>query len=189
MPLEKHKVILLTCFLVLSGGILDLVYEVNASRSRQQGNSIHSTADIPTFDPGALALSLGFTPAPGKTQAGFLDQLVPESLQKNIRGIVLLSKGDRGAEVTFLSGNDMSTLFTKLKTGLYLRFSPEVTDIEDVMRENRSGTTVHLFGFRDPQLAEERVLFIQKGTMLMEIHIAEGAGKDVEKFIQGVLEM
>ncbi len=180
MPLSRHTVIALTCLAVLSWGAADLIYEINMRNTDTP--PLHTTAQAPTVDIEATARSLGFTTVPGKTASSFLSQLIPETLQNNLQGAVLLGKNDRRAEIAFISTSDAPILFTKLKTSLYLQFSPDVTNIEDVSQQDRAGMPIHFFGFSDPRLSEERVLFIQRGALLIELHIAdEGRCRDAQR--------
>jgi hypothetical protein len=185
VQLTRRSAVSLICISILSLGVLDAIFEIRKERV----SSLLPAAPATVISVQAIASTLGFTTIPGNPASSFLAQLIPEKLRGNLEGTILLHRNDRAAEIASLSSNDADALFTKLKTNLYLAFSSDVNGIEDRAFRDSTGVAANVFVFSDPQLAEERVLFINKGASLLELHIAKGAEVTVGRLVQRILEM
>ncbi len=104
-------------------------------------------------------------------ESSLLAQIVTEA---PVQSLVLLSGGDRAGSVTWVQSAKVKTYLTTLKDALHQSLSADVRDLRDETQE-RPGTPVRNYlTFLDPNLSQERVVFVRVRELLLEFHLAPG---------------
>jgi hypothetical protein len=71
-----------------------------------------------------------------------------------------------------------------LKEALHESFSPQVQDLIDDVLSEEEGPERHMLTFLDPNLSDERFVFIRLENRLYEFHITEGKDDSIFALIE-----
>lgn len=107
-----------------------------------------------------------------KDEPSFLRQLVPSEA---LPTYVLLQNGDRAGSLVWLQTSESAAVFQSLKESLIQSFSPELQDLRDETVDEPGKPVRSVVTFLDPQLSEERLVFVKTGDTLFEVHVAAAA--------------
>lgn len=114
-----------------------------------------------------------------------LTRLLPEDLAHTR---VLLRDNDRAGLMAWGSTDDAEGTYRALKDALLPSFSEALEGLSDEVHGPPDDPWFELLTFRDPALAEERLLFLHKDDALYEFHIAEGQDDAFRALITALTE-
>lgn len=134
-------------------------------------------------DPLAIAAQLEFT-AEETTQLSLLSAVVKEPSLVTTR--VLLLNGDRAGLLAWIETPNVKDVFLVLKESLSTLFSPEVRDLLDEMQSPAGKPPRNFLTFLDPNLSEERFVFVRVRERLYEFHIAPGKDETMYKLVEAL---
>src|SRR3989339_439245 len=132
-----------------------------------------------------IVTNQGFT-AEETTQKSLLSAIVQDPSQVTTR--VLLLEGDRAGLLAWIETSNVKQVFLVLKESLHTLFSPEVRDLLDEIQAPAGKPIRNFLTFFDPQLSEERFVFIRIRERLYEFHIAPGKDEAMYRLVEEMTE-
>lgn len=116
-----------------------------------------------------------------------IEQIVPPELASTEK-LILLKDGDRAGVMAWVDSSQVKIFFLALKEALHTTFSAEVQDLVDETQQRAGKPTRNLLTFRDPEISEERVVFIRIRKRLYEFHVADGMDQTIFELVETLTE-
>jgi len=132
-------------------------------------------------DPQTIATQLNFT-MEETSQKSLLSAVVRDPSLVTTR--ILLLDGDRAGLLAWIETPDVKQVFLVLKDSLATLFSPEVRDLLDEVQSPPGKAPRNFLTFLDPQLSEERFVFVRIRERLYEFHIAPGKDEAMYRLME-----
>lgn len=152
------------------------------------GSSSESTSSSGTRSSGAVATDLArvFTALGYETantrEKSILEKVVPGGTA--INGSTLLKNNDRVVHISWVDHPEVKLYYSALKEALHGSFTDRMIDLVDETQERPGKPVRNVLSFLDPNIHEERLLFVRVRQRLFEFHIA----KDQEEAAQELLD-
>ena len=134
-------------------------------------------------DPQTIAAQLNFT-MEETSQKSLLSAVVRDPSLVTTR--ILLLDGDRAGLLAWIETPDVKQVFLVLKDSLATLFSPEVRDLLDEVQSPPGKAPRNFLTFLDPQLSEERFVFVRIRERLYEFHIAPGKDEAMYRLMEAL---
>ena len=158
---------------------LNGVQTSGSSASSMQAGGVQKVAEP---DVSQITNTLGFTSTSVEEQT-LIEQIVPAEIAVTQK-MVLLKDGDRAGIVAWVDSAQSKIFFLALKEALHTTFSTQVHDLVDETQQREGRPTRNLLSFRDPEISEERIVFIRIRERLYEFHVADGMDQALFELVE-----
>jgi hypothetical protein len=113
-----------------------------------------------------------------------LAQAVTDGTQ--VESTAILHDGDRAGSVTWVESANVKNYFIAIKEALLSAFSNQVSELRDETLQEADKPVRNILTFKDPQLSDERILFVRVRERLYEFHIADGQEETMNKLVEAL---
>ena len=120
----------------------------------------------------------------GTSQKSLLERVVRNPSEVTTQ--ILLKDNDRIALFSRVETPSAKTYFSALKDALHSSFSSAVTDLRDETELSSTRPARNILTFKDPAIAEERIILLRVRQRLFEFHVAEGKEADVQALVEAL---
>lgn len=154
--------------------------------TNQEGVPVGGIQKLAEPDVSQILTVLGFQQAPVE-ETTLIEQIVPADLATTHKYIVL-QNGDRAGIIAWTDSAQVKIFFLALKEALHSTFSPQMQDLVDETQQRAGKPTRNLLTFKDPEISEERIVFVRIRERLYEFHVAEGMDQAIFELVETLTE-
>ena len=158
----------------------------NSSASSQANVPLEGVQKLAEPDVTQVLQVLGFEQT-AVDEITLIEQIVPSELAETEK-YVILKNGDRAGIIAWVDSSQVKMFFLALKEALHSTFSPQVQDLVDETQQRASKPTRNILTFKDPQISEERVVFVRIRQRLYEFRVADGMDQPLFELVETLTE-
>lgn len=161
----------------------------SSTKTSTSGNSSTSSTvgSAATVQPDLMKIftKLGYDTQTTREKS-IVEKVIPAKV--TVQSVVLLKENDRVMQVSWIDVPEVKLYFSALKEALHGSFTDRMIDLVDETQERPNKPVRNVLSFLDPNIHEDRLLFVRVRQRLYEFHITQNQEPAAQTLMDALTE-